>query len=652
MRTFISFFILEFKRFFGKRNIIIILLLLFFSLVFIQSGINEYKSILNRKDKFQEYERTKVSEYINYSLYGGYGIRMLFVPAPISAFFTNSGVLSETTSYIDSGERLKIYKQLKGKNIFDLKKFGFTDFSGIILFFGSLLALFYGYETFSSSEYLKFLSTISTKFKVFYSMLVARILMMLLLFLVITGSAYMLIRLNDLAVPLDKYVFAFALSLFLVLLAFFSLGTIIGTMKSRVTGIIALLSCWFVLLYFVPTAVNTYIAGRADLITPLYQLEMDKLKVLMGFEKKALEKAGKAKQGPKADDSERERVSNYWNNEFVNIQGLEENMQKQMEANISLSHKLSMFFPSTFYFSVTNEISSRGYENLIDFYTRVRKLKHDFVRFYIDKSYFSNFTEVESFVKKDENVFSAQSRLPRNFIAGVSVNFFYVLGLCWLTFYRFNRSLFMLCKNEAPNSKPRNMKMKKGQLKIMVSEGELFKNQLFNLCSGEIKEFARKGFSGKISIDDVDITVEKNREDFLYLCHPEDIPGDIIASDFLAFTRRLTRGEKNGRNTKAVIKKKFSKLKHHEKGGIMLAALGMIRSPIYLIHDIARGMPIEFTVQLKKTMDALKEEGTLVLYLTPDELINIQSIKKGQKVYESTTWCQLVDHYKGLLDIK
>jgi ABC-type transport system involved in cytochrome c biogenesis ATPase subunit len=654
MRTFKTFFIFEFKRFFGRRNIIISLLLLFFSMVFIQNGINNYKSLLDHKDKFQEFERTKTTQYINYSQYGAYGIRMLFVPAPISVFFINSSVIPDMTAYVDSGEQLKIYKPLKGKNIFDLNKFGFTDFSGILLFFGSLLVLFYGYETFSSNEYLKFLSSISSRKQVFFSMIFSRIIIMFLLFLIILLSALLMITLNDLYVPIDRILVSFALVVFLVLLFCFFIGTIIGTVQSKIIGITALLSCWFVLMYFIPTAVNAYIVDKSDLITPIQKLEMDKLKILMDFEKRSIDNLGISKYGQQ-DDAERQNVLDYFENDFKKIQALEETIQNQTEQNISLLQKISMFFPTTFYLSVTNEVSSRGYDNLIDFHKYVQALKREFVKFYIDKVYFSNFTKVESFIKKDENIFPGRSRLPVSFTAGILVNLVYIAALFIGSYIRFKRYLFMLPENEAPGAYPRNLKLKKGDFKVLVSEGDLFKNQLFNLLSGETGEFKKKGFAGELLIEGVNITTEKNEADFLYLCHPENIPGDIRVPDFLTFIRRLMGVKKTTKTSdlkmKASFRKKISRLQAHEKGEIMLAVLGMKTQHICLLHDIARGMPIEFTIQLKEKLSALKEEGALVLYLTPDELINVKSIKKGQKFFESTTWCQLVDHYKGLLDI-
>ena len=656
MNTFRSFFIFELRRFFGKRNIILIFLLLFLSLALTQISISEYKNTLNRKEKFQEIERTKVSQYISYTQYGGYGVRMLFVPAPISLFFMNSCVIPDMTSYVDSGERLKIYNTLKGKNLFDQKKFGFSDFSGIILFFGSLLALFYGYETFNNSDYLKFLSSISTKKHAFYSVLLSRIVMMFLVFLAITGSALLLTIINGLYIPTNVYFLYFILSILIFSLFFFSIGTIIGMMRSKIIGITTVLSCWFILLYFIPTAINTYIASRSDLLTPVYKLEIDKLKILMDFERKAIEKSGIFKE---VDDSERENALSYLNNELKQILSLEGKMRDQMKNNISIFQKLSMFFPPTFYLSVTNEISSRGYENLIDFYNYVQSVKREFVTFYTEKMFFSNFSEIEPFLKGDKNVFYAQSRLPGNFTVGVLVNLFYIAALFWVSYSRFRKALFGLPHNVNSGSPPRELKLKKGEFTVLVSEGDLLKNQLYNLWSGETGELQKKGYTIKISIDDHDISSEKSRENFFYICHPENIPGDINAGDFLYFIRRLKkiRGKEAADSSthmglKSIEGKRFNRLKNHEKGEIILKVLRMNGTQIYLLHDIARGMPIEFTIQLKKRMDELKEEGALVIYLTPDELINLKSIKKGRGFYASTTWGQLVDHYKELLDIE
>jgi len=638
MNTFKSFFILEFKRFFGKRNGVIILLLLLLSLLFIQNGVNEYKNILSHKEKFKEIEEIKVSSYISYRVYGAYGFRMLFVPAPITIFFNKSGVISDMTSYVDSGERLNIYNPLKGKNVFNLKKWGLTDFSGIILFFASLLALFYGYETLNNAEYLKFLSTLASPRKVFISLLLSRIILMVFLFLFITASGFLLLTLNGVNVPLDRYILYFLLLIFLISIFFFMIGTAFSTIRSKITGLSGLLSLWFILLFIIPTVINSYITNKAAVITPVYRMELEKFKILSDFEKQSIQKVGPFTHDKEVTPTIKKMILSAWNNEFVKILALEEDMRNQMKKNISLFQGLSTLFPSSFYVSVNNEISSRGYENLIDFYEYVHKLKRDFVEFYIDKVYFSNFTKVEPFLKSDKNVFPAQSRLPEYFTTGLLVTLFYLIGLFWVSYYRYKKALFPPREEKDTTPGKIDLDLEKGQFKVLVSESKSFKDQLFNRFSQ---------------------SEEGKKREFFYICHPENIPGDIKVGDFFLFIKRFVQSAgkaaedfKLPSSMKSIAGKKYDRLKNHEKGEIILAILGMKLKGIYLVYNVASGMPIEFTVQLKERMQQLKTEGALVLYITPDELINVQSIKKGHGLYESSTWCQLVDHYKGLLDIR
>lgn len=656
-RIFKTFFLFEWKRFFGKRNVILILLLLFLSVISIQNGVSEYKDILNRKEKFQEFERKKVTHYLTYSQYGAYGVRTLFVPASMSVFFIHSGVIPELTSYVDSGERLKIYQPLKGKNIFSLKKFGFTDFSGVILFFGGLLALFFGYDTFSNREYLKMLSSLSSRGGVFFSLMVSRILLMALILVSISITAYVQILLNSIRLHLHTGFLYFLLSILLVSLFFFTIGAILGTVRSKILGITALLSIWFILQYFIPTAVNTYIARRSDLITPLYQLEMDKLVLLMDYENRTYKEAGRAKSGKDTDEQERKIILDYWENEFVKFQALEENMRGQMKNNVSLFQQISMFFPSTFYLSATNELSSKGYENLIEFYRYVQNLKRDFVEFYMKKRYFSNFSQVESFIKGGEDVFYANSRAPGYYFIGVLLNLLYIIFFIQMAYTRFRRSLLTVTEDENGDTFPGELKLEKGDFKVLVSEGKSLKNLLFNVFSGEREALDRDGYTLPVSVAGQPVAA-KNRQPFVYICHPEHIPGDIKVGHLLQLVRHMqhTDMEQNGpsgayRDIKSLAAKQFALLKSHEKGMAILALLESCRCGIYLVHDTARSMPIELTVQLKEAMEALSRDGALVLYLTPDELINVKSLEKGRGFYESTTWGQLVNHYKGLLGI-
>jgi len=657
MKSFFILFKFELRRFASKRNILLLLVLLLFSLYFLQSGINEYKSILNRKDKFLEIEKAKVSQYINYSQYGTYGFRMLFMPSPLMAFFNQTAVIPDLTAYVDSGERLKIYLPFKGKNAFDLKNFGLTDFSGIMLFFGSLLALFYGFETFHSREYLKFLSSLASYRSVFFSLLFSRMIFVSISLLALTGIGILLVLVNGLFFPLNYCFLNFMFLIVLLALFFLLFGALLGTIGSFINSVIAMLSCWFILVFLIPTAVNIGVRGHADLMTPLYQLEMEKLKTVMDFEKRAIEKAGSFDYGKEVTEIEREGILSYWKNEFTMIHGLEENMISEMKSSISLYQDLSLFFPTTLYLSVNREISSRGYDNLVEFYAYVLQQKRDFFKFYMDKVYFSNFSKVESFIKENENVFNARSHIPRNFLPGLFLTLFYSFTLLVGTYHRFRNSLFSLGVKNLGKFNKVSLDFNKGNIRVWLTHGHQFKNLLYDVFSGEGKRLIRLGFQGKVLLDGEDVTTLKKRMEFFYLCSPASIPGDIKVKNFLFLVGGLVRSSGkqlkkmlSGPVIKNQVKKKFSQLDNRERGELLLALTPLKKEFTYLFHDIAAGMPVDFAIRFKEKMDDLKDQGSLVLYLTSDDAVRSKGLEKGQIFFETPTWCIVVDQYKTLED--
>ncbi len=654
MKTFRAFFFFELKRFASRRNVLFFLLLLFFSLYFLQSGINEYEDILNRKDTFLEFEEAQISQYNNYTQYGGYGFRMLFIPSPLVLLFNQSAAFPDLTAFVDSGARLNIYLPFKGKDAFDLKNFGLTDFSGIMLFFGTLLALFYGYETFHNDEYLKFLSSLASYRRVFFSILGSRMIFVAFLLLVLIGVGLLLVLLNGLYLPLDSRLLSFTLLVILLSLFFLLLGALLGTIKSILSAVSAMLSCWFVFLFLIPTVINIGVARHADLMTPLYQMEMEKLKTLMDFERQTTEKAGRFKE---VTETERETILSYWNNEFKKINSMEQNMIGEMKKSISLYQNLSMLFPTTLYLSVNQEISSRGYSNLINFYKYVLDQKSKFFKFYMDKVYFSNYSEVESFVKDKENLFFAHSNIPATFWPGLLATLFYTAVLLTGSYHRFRRSLFALSIRELRGFDQIKLNLKRSELRVWLTYGHPFKNLLYILFSGEARRLRHRKFTGQVFLDRVNLMAQKNRENFLYLCSPAAIPGDIKVKDLLRLLScllNMSRSEEETLLSVPVVsshsRKRFAQLDNRERGEVLLALTPTENNFIYLFQDMASGMPVDFAIRFKDKMDSLKRAGSLVIYLTSDDAVRSKGLEKGQLFFETPTWCKVVEQYKSLVE--
>ena len=492
MRALYRFFVFETKRLLSKRNIVLFLLFLLLSIYFVHDGINEYKSVIENKENFQEVERINVEKFYNYASYAAYGFRLMFIPSPLSVFFTNSGVISELTAFVDSGARLRIYNSFLGKNLYIEKSGGFKDFFGLILLFGSLLSLFLGYHCLHHREYLKFLSSVLDFKKVYFSLLISRILLFNLAFLLTMGIALGLMKLRNISPTSGEYLYLLVYFLVMVLLfLFFSiLGVLAGSITSKSLGIVAIIVLWFIFIFLIPGAISKIVSRKANNITSAFNLEQKKLNLLTDFERKALNDAQRYTNMKERIESERKLIEGYWVNEFKQISALEEKMQADMHDNLSYFQQLSIIFPSTLCMSINNEISSKGYENFFNFYRYIQKLQGQFIRFYFDKRYYSNYKEVESFVKGEENIFYARSRLPGYLFLGVLLTVLYIGVLSMAAYSRFKKCLFVIPDKMGPDPNKLDLSINSGESVVLLTTAGTIINQLYNVFSD-----IRRGFT-------------------------------------------------------------------------------------------------------------------------------------------------------------
>jgi ABC-type transport system involved in cytochrome c biogenesis ATPase subunit len=650
MKTFLYFFKFELKRFWSLRNSILVFTIFALALVFIQVGVNEYRDTLDRTKQFQQLEKAKVSKYINYRIYGVYGYRTIFLPSPFSIMFRDSGVITDMVSFVDSGERLKIYLPLIGSNIFELKKSGYSDFAGIIFYFGTLLALFYGFDTFKSREYLKFLSSLRSPATIFWVLTVVRGLILLFLFVILVLVALGLTALNGFYIQLNFYIVAFLIPMAGLVLFFFAMGCAFGTARSRKTALSTLLAMWLILLFVLPEAIHTYVRSNAKHIKKVYQLEMEKFDIFSSFEKRAMKNNITYKYGEKLTKEVKNTINKYWKNEFRQIQILDRKMHEQMNKSFSIHYRLTVLFPTTYYLSVNNEISSSGFLNLLDFYSNVRNKKREFVRFFFDKLYFSNFSKVESFIKNDENIFYAKSNLPPMFLWGILLISIYISIMCFISYSRFRKRLFELPTCGDGETGFPELQMKPADLKIYMVSGSLFSCQLYRYFMNTISKKSLKSKGRIVQDADFNKMTPGGKKDFLYLCHPDVIPGDIDADDLTVLTARLSgvpvgdaRKILNEAFTGISTNRPVRRLESIDKGKLILALLRIKKRDIYLIDDVTRGLPCTVDIMLKEKMEQLKTAGSLVVFLTTDDIMQKKPMDSGKHFYETASWSNVVN---------
>jgi hypothetical protein len=344
---------------------------------------------------------------------------------------------------VDSGERLKIYNSFKGKTLFTEKSGGFKDFSGIILLFGSLFVLYLGYESLVYKDYMRFLADSVGPSTLFASILLSRILLLTMGFAFNVGLSLSLLKINDITLSGEAYshLAVYIGVMVLMLVFFFVLGSLGASFHSKFAGFAMIVSVWFVFVFLVPGTITMLTAQQVEDIESNYQLELDKLKTLMRFEERAREQAPLSKDWQKRASAVRKVAESYWDNEFSQIQAMERSLARKVEKNIRFFQRLSSLFPSTLYLSISNEISSKGYENFRQFFNYVHALKEKFVRYYAFKRFYGSSSKIESFVKGNENVFCARSRLPCYFLMGIMLMAVYIAALGIVSYCRFKISL-------------------------------------------------------------------------------------------------------------------------------------------------------------------------------------------------------------------
>jgi ABC-type transport system involved in multi-copper enzyme maturation permease subunit len=655
MNYFLAVFKFEGKRLLERKSLFILLMLLVFVLGFFQNNISEFKETQEQKRTFQDFEKKKVDQYLNYRYYGARGFRLFFHPAPISIFFINSVPTPDMKAFADDTEQINFYRPITIKTLFELRKNWFTDYSGILFIIGTLLILFYGYKTLKSSEYLRLPASIIGHKKYFWAVYFARGLWLFVFLLIITALLVFLAAFNGIIITIDQYLLIFLLVSYGLVMMIFSVGFWCGTWKSTATGMAAALIIWMVFIFFIPTLHNVVTASNANAMRPIYKLEMDKLIIYMDWERKMREREGTVKPGEKPSESFKKRMLDYKDNELKKLQAMEENQIAQLKRTKKLYQFLASFFPTTFYQSVNNEISSRGYDNLVDFckYALGEKLK--FIGIVIEKEYFSNYSKVEQFNAGDENIFTAKPKLPEFFLLGILFNLLWSAAFVIPAYYRFKKNLCNLPEKEKDAPQPKEIILKRGKANNnWYVFDDLLKNQLLTLLFNEAHEFKKKGYSFKVFLDDQDLLTAKKQQNFLYLCHPKEIPGHFVMGHFLTLVMDLMRTATEKRkeiisqfSLEPAWKKKFCQLDIEELGNVFLAILELKTFDVYLIDDIGKGMLLDFCIALQDKISSLRDaEGAAVLFLWTDLSYVKKEKEKRLTFYECKDWINTIESLK------
>jgi len=416
----------EVRKRLNKRDIIIFFIILLTLVFMVQHGKKRYLASLENQGVFQEMESTKVSKYSLYRQYGAFGIKLLFVPSKYSIIYSDYAFM-DLQSSLNIAEKLNIFKPVKGKGFF-AERSGFMSFAGVLLLLIVLVSLAYGFDQSKNKEDLSLMSDLAGTKNLFWPIAAARLLLLtigVLLLALIPLVTLFFDGINLFELPL----LYFLLPLVLMSTLFYLVGGLVGTIKKSLRGFM-LAAVYFVSIIFFP-----YLSGigseiNASDIESLLKFESGSLKITLSLDKKLIDKYGSLKSTDitprEVIETTQEAVNEVWERENERIDIIKQKI-KQGQA-------ISNFLPILFYLSSGKELSSHGGSNLIDFYSFSKLRKKQFLGFYFEKRFFSKSSPdhvgpVENFIKGDENIFQAKSRLPHGYTTGLILNLFYILVL-------------------------------------------------------------------------------------------------------------------------------------------------------------------------------------------------------------------------------
>jgi hypothetical protein len=565
-------------------------------------GLSQYKHILKENKNFLEFEREKYNQFLYPSYYGNYGLRLRYEPSPFMAFF-DSGPVGDMTAYIDGSERMRIYQSLIGQGAFNMLKSAFMTFSGFMMLFGSGLILLYVFFGTKNHDWLKFLEELTgSRRKLFLYQFISMTVILMLFCLVIALLSIILFIITGVSVNIG-WILIYYRGLFLMWFCFLFGGLIAGTLKNQLWGGVIIGIIWFVFTFVVTTIIYQLSYDQAGSINSPFKMETVKLKLFQGYEKGSLEKEGLFDKSKYGDENEARMFMRFWNGDFKKIMKKEEEMLFEMKKRISFHQTASAFFPSTFFLSSSNEMSSRGFSGLVEFNEYTREMKKAFIWFiadiYLLSKKVNEWKELAPFPKENENIYKGQIRLPGNYSFGLAITCIWLIVLLGLYWYMFNRML-----DRAQDTQRE------------LSPDELKKNKtnvIFTLDKGILPQLIKK--------------LRLLNIPFLSIPGPASLPGDTTVKNLLSLF-----GLAVPEALKEIAGKYVFTLEPDQKGKILIEITRGLKADIFIFNNFLAGLSDAIIRDFAITLKALKK-GRKVVYFTNSILINA-IIGDGEKRFD------------------
>ena len=131
------------------------------------------------------------------------------------------------------------------------------------------------------------------------------------------------------------------------------------------------------------------------------------------------------------------------------------------------------------------------------------------------------------------------------------------------------------------------------------------------------------GFNGQFTVDNKNLlTLPAKQHDFLYLCSPDDLPGELTVNGLISLLKGLMKlsGEPAAQ-LKSVLKpgngkSRLETLSSEEKIKLLVKVMELRTSGIYLLFDVANRCSLNYSEEFARKMKQFKSRNSLILYIS------------------------------------
>ncbi len=633
-----SIFALELKQFFCRRNIIILLIVALLSTYVVIHGVRDYQRTIDNKSVFKDLGSMTFKKIANYNYYGYAGIDVYYVPAASEIFFPRNNQMSKMSANVNSLWNLNISNNINSGTIFNEESSTIFRYANLILYIGSFLMVLWGFNLIRKFKYFKFLSNVKNKIRLFYTIVLFRTLLLVFIHTVLFGAMFLIVKIYDIRFTSQdiRNVIKYSLSSIILLLFFYLLGMIIGTIKNEKAALSTIVCAWFMFIYIVPGLIGHIASQKAKAITPYRESNLLKIKIVNEFERKAKEEEGKFDR--KNIEHGRKVIEGYWKNDFKKLEAVNARVKTEINDVVQWERQISTLTPTTFYNMTGNSVSSLGYDNFLNLYDFLETLQHNFTRFWIDRVFYNNPKKIVNFITDEENVFQAQSRTPPNYWTGIFINTSWCFILAVFAFFRFKAYLYPLSKKKE-TYKNVNIDIRSGKHLVVNTNRADFVTYFLSYLAGR-----SKNYSGRITLDGKDLSTGLNTP-YTLIPDPETFKCDLTVNTFLRLAKGLLQVNDDhfkklyARIDKNLLNENFNGLEPIDKARLLINIAAAERSDFYIMDHTQRWSKelrselLEFAAEVKKRGGTIIEFMNTDNYWQPPEIYYSYRFDKTEDVY-------------------